>query len=125
MPWALRDSNPRPPPCKSGRGVSEGAGQRIETPADQRERVSVAPAMYPCVAVRHGLQTDLKPTATVRSSSDLDKIKSPLPSPFLLRSLYLSSHVGFAILDRYIQRSAKRTHGHTAGIPADRRARGA
>ena len=86
--WALRDSNPRPPSCKSGRGVSEGAGQDVETMDDLRERVSVTTARYPCVAVRHGLQTDLKPTAT------RNQIASPLPFSF---SLYLSGHVGLAI----------------------------
>ncbi len=57
--WALRDSNPRPPPCKGAQGVSEGAGQLVKTPADLGERVSVKTGAFPCVAVYHGLETDL------------------------------------------------------------------
>ena len=80
--------------------------------------------MYPCVAVRHGLQTDLKPTATVRSSSDLDKIKSPLPSPFLLLSLSLQSRR--IRHPRPLYPTIRQAHTpHTPGIPADRHARGA
>jgi hypothetical protein len=46
---AVQDSNLATSSCESGRGGSQGAGRRVETPTDLRERVSVTTARYPCV----------------------------------------------------------------------------
>ena len=74
---------------RGGRGVSEGAGQCVETQADLRERVSMSARRDRCVSMRHGLETDLRNgrrRLIAASPSRLSPLQLSLPSYF---SLYL------------------------------------
>jgi len=57
--WALRGSNPRPPPCKGACGARERPGQRVESCSDQRRRLSLVVVVLQRFSVLHGLGTDL------------------------------------------------------------------
>ena len=48
--WALRGSNPRPPPCKSARGARDRPGHRVECCSDQRRRLSLIVVDCRCFA---------------------------------------------------------------------------
>jgi hypothetical protein len=85
--WALRDSNPRPPPCKSGQGVSEHPGQGLESAVDLRERMSMSTARYPCVATCNGLETDSRNRPPPSDSAR----RAIAPCPLLLLFFFSSS----------------------------------
>ncbi len=58
--WALRDSNPRPPPCKGARGARKSPGHRLETRSDRRRRLSLVVVVAQRFSAFHGLGTDLR-----------------------------------------------------------------
>ena len=58
--WALRGSNPRPPPCKGACGGRERPGHRVECCSDQRRHLSLVVVGLQRFSTFHGLGTDLR-----------------------------------------------------------------
>jgi hypothetical protein len=69
-----------------------------------------------------GLETDCGQSGHHLIWTRPSRLSPPFLPPF---SLNFSTPGGFTIRDRYIQRSAKRTHARTPASPADQGARGA
>ena len=118
--WALQASNLRPPPCKSGRGVSEGAGQYVETLADLRERVSLTCRQVPVCRgtsrTSDGLETDCDSPVIIRSGRD--QIASPPPLSFFSLSLSISTVASDSPSSTAISNDP--SNAHTGAHPASR-----
>jgi hypothetical protein len=58
--WALRDSNPRLPPCKSGSGARDVPGHSLDVGSDLPRRLSLFVVVAQRFSTFHGLGTDLR-----------------------------------------------------------------